>query len=225
MKISDQIRKDRRKLKELTSLSSKLSFIWDYYKAPIIAIAFVVTIGLLSFLNNIGRANVNLYVVLLNNDTIFRECDESVFNDTMSRRGIDMKKKTVNVNTELSIGLDNNEAADMETLQVLSALFSISDLDVYVADREYFDYFAANNGFADLNALIDKEVLSKYSDDLYIYDKMIQNRPVQGIILHNGSPLHNAGYYHDDVIIGVVGNAVHFDEAIAFLQQLLRDRN
>ena len=225
MKISDQIRKDRRKLKELTSLSSKLSFIWDYYKAPIIAIAFVVTIGLLSFLNNIGRANVNLYVVLLNNDTIFRECDESVFNDTMSRRGIDMKKKTVNVNTELSIGLDNNEAADMETLQVLSALFSISDLDVYVADREYFDYFAANNGFADLNALIDKEVLSKYSDDLYIYDKTIQNRPVQGIILHNGSPLHNAGYYHDDVIIGVVGNAVHFDEAIAFLQQLLRDRN
>ena len=225
MKLSEQIRKDRKQLNEMKSTSSKLRFIWDYYKAPIIAITFVLTIRIISMLNNIGRANVNLYVVLLNNDTIFRECDESVFNDTMSRAGIDMKKKTVNVNTELSIGLSGDDGADMETMQVLTALFSISDLDVYVADREYFDYFAANKGFADLNVLIDKEVLAEYSDDLYYYDNKTENRPLQGIILHKDSLLHKAGYYHDDVIIGVVGNAVHFDEAVAFVQQLLRDRN
>ena len=225
MKISEQIKKDRQQLSEMTGLSSKIRFLWDYYKAPIIAVTLVLTIGLISVLNNIGRANVNLYVVLLNNDTIIRECDESIFNDTMSRRGIDMKKKTVSVNTELSIGIGADEAADMETMQVLTALFSISDLDVYVAPREYFDYFAANNGFADLNVLIDKDVLAKYSSDLYIYDRTAANRPVQGIILHKGSPLHEAGYYHGDVIIGVVKNAVHFDEAVAFLQQLLRDRN
>ncbi|MEE3409762.1 MAG: hypothetical protein VZQ95_10240, partial [Erysipelotrichaceae bacterium] len=105
MKLSEQIKKDRARLNEMKSTSSKLRFIWDYYKAPIIAVTLALTIRLLSLLNNIGRANVNLYVVLLNNDTIFRECDESVFNDTMSHAGIDMKKKTVNVNTELSIGL------------------------------------------------------------------------------------------------------------------------
>jgi len=219
------IRKDRQKLSEMTGLSSKIRFLWDYYKAPIIAITLVLTIGLISVLNNIGRANVNLYVVLLNNDTIIRECDESIFNDTMSRRGIDMKKKTVNVNTELSVGIGSDEAADMETMQVLTALFSISDLDVYVAPREYFDYFAANNGFADLNVLMDKNLLAEYSADLYKYDETAANRPVQGIVLHKGSPLHKAGYYHGDVIIGVVKNAVHFDEAVAFLQQLLRDRN
>ncbi|MBR2746660.1 MAG: hypothetical protein IKD99_08080 [Erysipelotrichaceae bacterium] len=225
MKISEMIRKDRQKLSEMTGLSSKIRFLWDYYKAPIIAITLVLTIGLISVLNNIGRANVNLYVVLLNNDTIIRECDESIFNDTMSRRGIDMKKKTVNVNTELSVGIGSDEAADMETMQVLTALFSISDLDVYVAPREYFDYFAANNGFADLNVLMDKNLLAEYSADLYKYDETTANRPVQGIVLHKGSPLHKAGYYHGDVIIGVVKNAVHFDEAVTFLQQLLRDRN
>ena len=225
MKISEQIKRDRQKLSEMTGLSSKIRFLWDYYKAPIIAITLVLTIGLISVLNNIGRANVNLYVVLLNNDTIIRECDESIFNDTMSRRGIDMKKKTVNVNTELSVGIGSDEAADMETMQVLTALFSISDLDVYVAPREYFDYFAANNGFADLNVLMDKNLLAEYSADLYKYDETAANRPVQGIVLHKGSPLHKAGYYHGDVIIGVVKNAVHFDEAVTFLQQLLRDRN
>ncbi len=225
MKLGDQIRKDRRQLSEMTDTSAKLRFIWDYYKAPIIAVTLALTIRLLSLLNNIGRTNVNLYVVLLNNDTIFRECDETVFNDTMSRAGIDMKKKTVNVNTELSIGLSGDDGADMETMQVLTALFSISDLDVYVAPREYFDYFAANNGFADLNVLIDKDVLAKYSDDFYYYNDNAENQPVQGIILHSDSLLHRAGYYHDDVIIGVVGNAVHFDEAVTFVQQLLRDRN
>lgn len=225
MKLGDQIRKDRRQLSEMTDTSAKLRFIWDYYKAPIIAVTLALTIRLLSLLNNIGRTNVNLYVVLLNNDTIFRECDETVFNDTMNRRGIDMKKKTVNVNTELSIGLSGDDGADMETMQVLTALFSISDLDVYVAPREYFDYFAANNGFADLNVLIDKDVLAKYSDDFYYYNDNAENQPVQGIILHGDSLLHRAGYYHGDVIIGVVGNAVHFDEAVAFVQQLLRDRN
>ena len=225
MKLSEQIRKDRARLNEMQSAVSKLRFIWDYYKAPIIAVTLALTIRLLSFFNNLGRANVNLYVVLLNNDTIFRECDETVFNDTMSRAGIDMKKKTVNVNTELSIGLSGDDRADMETMQVLTALFSISDLDVYVAPREYFDYFAANNGFADLNVLIDKDVLAKYSDDFYYYNDNAENQPVQGIILHSDSLLHKAGYYHGDVIIGVVGNAVHFDEAVAFVQQLLRDRN
>ena len=225
MKLSEQIKKDRARLNEMKSTSSKLRFIWDYYKAPISAITMALTIRLLSLINNIGRANVNLYVVLLNNDTIFRECDESVFNDTMSRAGIDMKKKTVNVNTELSIGLSGDDAADMETMQVLTALFSISDLDVYVAPREYFDYFAANNGFADLNVLIDKEVLAEYSGDLDYYNDQRENQPVQGIILHNDSLLHKAGYFHDDVIIGVVKNAVHFDEAVAFVKQLLIDRN
>lgn len=225
MKLSEQIRKDRARLNEMQSAASKFRFIWDYYKAPIIAVTLALTIRLLSLLNNIGRTNVNLYVVLLNNDTIFRECDETVFNDTMNRRGIDMKKKTVNVNTELSIGLSGDDGADMETMQVLTALFSISDLDVYVAPREYFDYFAANNGFADLNVLIDKDVLAKYSDDFYYYNDNAENQPVQGIILHSDSLLHKAGYYHGDVIIGVVGNAVHFDEAVTFVQQLLRDRN
>ena len=223
MKLSDQLKKDRQQLSKFTTLSQKLTFIWDYYKALVIAVAFILIVSLISFVSNIGRENINLYVVLLNNDTLVAEYEESFFNDTMSRRGIDMKGKTSSVNTELSLGLSNNEAADMETMQVLTALFSISDLEVYVAPEEYFESFAANNGFAALSLLIDSSLLEK--EDLYRYDNGQENRPVQGIILHSDSPLHKAGYYHDDVIIGVVGNAANFDEAIAFLQQMLRDRN
>lgn len=225
MKLSEQIRADREKLKKLPDRNSRLRFIWDYYKYPLLFVSTVLVILLVSFISNIGKADINLYVVLLNNDSPIVECDESIFNDTMSRAGIDMNRKRVDVNKDLSLGMGTTEATDMETLQVLTALFSISDLDVYVAPKQYFDYFVQENGFADLNRLIDRDILDRYPDDLYGRTDANGNLYVDGIILHQGSPLHKAGYYHDDVVIGVVNNAYHFDEAIAFLKQLLRDRN
>ena len=221
MKLSEQIRRDRERYSQLTTTSSKLAFLWDYYKYPIIAAVSVIAIRLISIFSNLGKANVNLYVVLLNNDSSVIQCDESVFRQLMSNAGYDMDKHTVDVNTDLSLGRDNSETADMETMQVLTALFSISDLDVYAADKEYFDYFAENDGYADLSLLIDKDILNKHEADLYTYTNSKGQQVTGGIILHSGSPLHKAGYYHNDVIIGVVGNAVHFEEAVAFIKQLL----
>ena len=221
MKLSEQIKRDRERYTHLTSTSSKLAFLWDYYKYPIIAAISVLAIRLISIFSNLGKANVNLYVVLLNNDSSVIQCDESVFEGLMTDAGYDMKKHAVDVNTDLSLGRDDSETADMETLQVLTALFSISDLDVYAADKEYFDYFAENDGYADLSVLIDKDILNKHENDLYIYTNSKGKQVTGGIILHSDSPLHQAGYYHNDVIIGVVGNAVHFEEAVAFIRQLL----
>ncbi len=111
--------------------------------------------------------------------------------------------------------------ADIETLQVLTALFTISDLDLYAAPKEWFDYFAKEGGYADLSLLIDKQVLQKHEKDLY-YSKDEKGREIlSGIILHEGSPLHEAGYYHDDVIIGVPVHAVNMDVAVSFLKLLL----
>ena len=129
MKLSEQIRADREKLKKLPDRNSRLRFIWDYYKYPLLFVSTVLVILLVSFISNIGKADINLYVVLLNNDSPIVECDESVFKDTMNRAGIDMNRKRVDVNKDLSLGMGTTEATDMETLQVLTALFSISDLD------------------------------------------------------------------------------------------------
>ncbi|MBQ1287500.1 MAG: hypothetical protein IIY22_02970, partial [Erysipelotrichaceae bacterium] len=104
----------------------------------------------------------------------------------------------------------------------LSALFAISDLDVYVAPKEYFDYFAEKDGFADLSLLMDKEILSKVKDDQYRFSGESGNKILAGITLHPDSKIHKAGYYHDDVIIGVVANAVNLDAAIAMIEEILK---
>ena len=91
-----------------------------------------------------------------------------------------------------------------------------------VPPKEYFDYFAEKDGFADLNLLINQEILQKVKDDQYLYTGESGKEILAGITLHPDSRIHKAGYYHDDVIIGVVANAVNLDAAIAMIEEILK---
>ncbi|MBQ1776255.1 MAG: hypothetical protein IIZ95_07960, partial [Erysipelotrichaceae bacterium] len=185
----------------------------------ILALLTIVLLGILIIGNELHHKKADLYIVLLNNDSVINACDPSVFEEALKKAGY---SGHADINDRLSLGYENNESADIETLQVLSALFAISDLDVYVAPKEYFDYFAEKDGFADLSLLIDKEILSKVKDDQYHFSGESGNKILAGITLHPDSKIHKAGYYHDDVIIGVVANAVNLDAAIAMIEEILK---
>ena len=222
MKLSERIQRDRKQYQELPDRNSRIAFIWDYYKIPIIAILSVLAIVLTVFISNIGRKDASMYVVLLNSDSSWRECDDTVFDKVLEESDLDLKKKTVDINDKLRLGYENSATADIETLQVLTALFTISDLDLYVADKEYFDYFIEDGGYCDLGMLIDKDILARHQDDLYYVTDDKGNTILGGIILHEGSLLHEADYYHDDVIMGVVSNAVNMDVAVEFIKLILK---
>ena len=224
MKISERINKDLETLNKLPDRRSKIQFVWDYYKIPIIVLLSVLSLFLIIKISNIGRKDASMYVVLLNNDSSLVECDSGVFDEVLKDSSIDLKGKTVDVNDKLMLGFEDNEKADIETLQILTALFTISDLDLYVADQKYFDYFAEDGGYCDLSRLIDKELLEKVSSDLYYLEDSNGYKYVAGIILHKGSILHEANYYHDDVIMGVTANANNMDVAIEFIRLMLSDR-
>ena len=221
MKISEKIQRDKKQFQELPDRNSKITFIWDYYKVPILLILSVLAILLTIFISNIGRKDASMYVVLLNSDSSWRECDNTVFDKVLENSELDLKNKTVDINDKLRIGEENTATADVETLQVLTALFTISDLDLYVADKQYFDYFVEDAGYCDLSLLIDKEILEKHHDDLYYVTDSKGNTTLSGIVLHDGSLLHEAGYYHDDVIMGVPANAFNMDVAIDFIKLIL----
>ncbi|MBQ9425897.1 MAG: hypothetical protein IJU42_08145 [Erysipelotrichaceae bacterium] len=225
MKLSEMLKQDRKKFSELPDSKSRMNFIWDYYKIPIIAFLSVLAIALISLLSNIGHQGICMYALLLNNDSLVVECDDTVFDRILQESDFNTRGKKTDVNARFSLGRELNENADIETLQVLTALFTVSDLDLYVADQYYFDYFAKEDGFADLSLLIDKDLINRNEDDLYYYVNDNGQRTLAGIILHEGSPVHEAGYYHNDVIMGVVAKAENLDAALAFVKQILTDRN
>ena len=116
-------------------------------------------------------------------------------------------------------------ADDIETLQVLNAMFLMYDIDLYVSDERYFEYFADSDAFADLSLLIDADLLSAIPDtERYYYTDSNGVRTLKGICLKEGSALHEAGYYHNEVIIGAVGSGDNLDKAIAVISQLLSNR-
>ena len=225
MTFIERLNKDRQQLFRLPDNKSRITFIWDYYKIPIIVFLSVLLLSVIFLISNIGRKDASMYVVLLNNDSSLRECDSTIFDETLKKTDLDLKGKSVDVNDKLSVGQEGNEAEDIETMQILTALFTISDLDLYVADKQYFDYFLEDGGYADLSLLIDQNLLERYKDDLYYWENQYGQKTLCGIILHNDSMLHKAGYYHNDVIMGVVANANNLQAAVEFIRQMLSDRN
>ncbi len=225
MTLKERIKEDITKYKALTSAASKRAFLWDYYRVPILSLLVVAVILILVLVNNIGRGQTSMYAVLVNTDSMITECDASVFDRLVTAGGFDTGGKRTDVNDRYILGQEFNEAADVETLQVITALFTISDLDLYASDKQYFDYFAKEGGFADLSLLIDKDLLLRHQEDLYYTEDTSGNKVLSGVIIHSGSPLHKAGYYHSDAYVGVVARAENLEAALSFIRGLLSDLN
>ena len=221
MRLLDQIRKDRKQLQELPDRQSRLQFIWDYYKIPILAVLFIVTVALIGMINAGRNADVVMRAVLLNSDAVISECDETLFSKTFEDAGVDMKGKKVEVNDKLSLERDYTSDEDGQTLQVIAAMLTMGDLDLFVADEKQFARFSEEGIFADLNKLIEKEILDRFADDVYRTIDSQGNEMIAGIVLHEDSPLHKAGYYHENVILGVVSSGNDMEEAIVFVKQFL----
>ena len=221
MKLRQRWEKDREALKKLSG-RDKWVFVWDYYRIPLIAAACVMLLTAITLLTNAGREEVALYAVFVNTDVSLEEPDASALNALAEAAGIPMEGKTVDLTANLTLGQTYSEAADAQTVQVLTALFGISDLDLFAADRAVFERYAQQDAFADLSVLIDRELLA--GADLYTYS--VEGKTVTGgIVLHPGSVLHRAGYYHGDVIVGAAINAEHLEEAVAMLRAMLEAQN
>lgn len=221
MKLRQRWEKDREVLKKLSG-RDKWLFVWDYYRIPLIAAACVMLLTAITLLTNAGREEVALYAVFVNTDVSLEEPDASALNALAETAGIPMEGKTVDLTANLTLGQTYSEAADAQTVQVLAALFGISDLDLFAADQAVFERYAQQDAFADLSVLIDRELLA--GADLYTYS--VEGKTVTGgIVLHPGSVLHRAGYYHGDVIVGAAINAEHLEEAVAMLRAMLEAQN
>jgi len=217
--IKAALQRDKEAFRELKG-HRRMEFIWDYYKIPILAAASVLVLLLLGAVFSIGRGEVAMYAVLVNAD---EEVESSVFDELLNRGGGEMDGRTVNVVSNYKLGGEFSEAYDVDTLQVLAAQFSIGDLDLFGANEEVFQSYAAQDAFVDLSLFIDRTLLDRHRQDLYTYKNSDGVEIVGGIWLREGSPIHQAGYYSGDVLFGITAKAEHMDEAIILIRQLLEE--
>lgn len=220
MKLKERLKADRQVYASL-SRESRLLFIWDYYKIPILAAAATLLILVMAIATWAGQRDVAMYAVFVNSDVSLVEVEPERLDALLAEGGVDMEGKAIDITADLTLGRDTFQETDGQTIQILASLFGISGLDVFAAEQQTFDRYAVQDAFVDLSLFLEPELYEITGCQPYWYESSEGRTVLGGIVLKPGSPLHEAGYYHTDVIIGVAANAENLDTAVAFVQQLL----
>ncbi|MEE3426000.1 MAG: hypothetical protein VZR26_10575, partial [Erysipelotrichaceae bacterium] len=103
MRLSERIHKDIEQYKKLPNKKSRMAFLFDYYKFPILALLTIVLLGILIIGNELHHKKADLYVVLLNNDSVINACDPSVFEEALKKAGY---SGHADINDRLSLGYE-----------------------------------------------------------------------------------------------------------------------
>ena len=219
MKLKDRLNKDRQTLRALAP-KERAVFIWDYYKIPILAAACTLVLLVMALVSWAGRKDIAMYAVFLNSDAGVVQTQPEKLDALLAEAGMDMDGRTIDITADLTLGTGYNSDTDGQTIQVLAAMFGISGLDVFAADQASFERYAVQDAFVDLSLFLEEALYETEICRPYSYEDANGQRIVGGLVLSGGT-LHEAGYYHGEVVIGVAANAQNLEEAVAFVRQLL----
>ena len=166
--IYGEIREQNRKTKNM-SLKGKLGYFWDYYRihtAVVLAVLLLTVMFIHQYRSNKDYA---FYAVLLNVDT--SRIQNNQWSDEFSEyAGIDTEEYAAAIDTSFIISTDNFSEYSMTSSEKLIVMISANIIDIIVADSETFESQAQSECYVNLEAVLPKEMLDKYSDYLYYTD-------------------------------------------------------
>lgn len=215
-KIHEFFRTEKEKMKSLTP-RQRIVYLWDYYKLTIGALVLAAALLIYTLGYQSGRGKIDMYAVLVNAG----EGESTPF-----VRALEEKHLGGTVSVDVSLSYTNAaELAeeDIATIEVLYALFSMGDMDLFAANPAVFERYTAQDGFENLELLLPQELLRDHTDAVIRYTTETGQEKVGGILLKNGSPLHRAGYYDGPVAVGIAARCEHLDEALAVIEYLLEN--
>ena len=217
MRLIQTLRRDRETLKQLDR-KARLQMIWDYYKLPIIGAVCVFILAVLTIAIRISASGTAFYAVFVNAEEGGKK---DGLDELLLRSGLSLDGKTIDVSANYALHYDDPANSYADTVQVLAALFGIGDLDIFAADEPVFQAYADKDAFVDLSLFIERQDLDRMKK--YTRPGEGGRELVVGLYLSSPSPLHTAGYYSGEVIIGIAANARNLDESLAFVKQLLAE--
>lgn len=224
-KFSVRVKKEREKIKNQKGFKAKASYIWDYYKVPILAVIIGV-VAVISIMCSIRANNYNtsLYVSYVNCVSVdLRDGTKILDRKLTNWLGIDGVNDRVSVDGYYQIDPDTLTEETYASSQKLSVLIVAKNSDCYIGD-EVFTKAWANSGYLmDFNEFLPAELLSKVSGRLiYCVDGESGEEKAVGIDL-DGLPFITdvLVFGNQHPIFSVVANAPHPDNCITFLEHII----
>ncbi len=230
-------------------LSSKIQYIWDYYKVPLFIAALVIyTIGYIGF-RYATHKDILLYIAAVNTPVekaaeeyirSFPESDHAAPDaDASGERG--RKNADVSLVKDLYLVSDPDSEYHQyvyaSRLKILAAI-EAEKLDIVLADREAMDAFAAQGFLMPLESVFsdDPQILERLEtgnvilEDNHLDVLLDESIPYEAVTKAEKSYLDLSGLttlpgIPEDrpVYLGIIANTPRQDEAAAFVRRLFED--
>lgn len=246
MPVMDEFREERESIKQGT-FKQKYQYFKDYYRAPVIvALVVAIIIGNLIY-TFVTHKDSAFYAVMLNCTPL--EDKEALTEEYAQYADIDLEEYTVDFDTGVFYNLSSPNSDNYNTIQKIVTYVGAGAVDVMLGGGDDFTYFAYSNMFMDLRTVLSEEQLQKYQSNLFYIDASLidpdsmeqvdpgdyadpkapedMGNPIPvAIYVESGSKLNNAydfGNANDGIALGIFVSTPHTDNAVAFIDYLLRD--
>ena len=230
--------KDRSDKEIWNNMNKKERSAWfkDYYLAPILAGIVIAAIAAYLIYDAVSSyRDIALFTTVIN-DSFDADSRDSLSDSVLEYLGGDPSKEKVDIedNYMLSGSSGSNTAA---AAQRITSYIYAKQLDIIIADPDYFNHYASLGCFYDLRDILSEEQLEKYSEYIY-YPELEENsdtnapeelttiRPDEtypcGIVLSDSSAYSSLGGAQTRPVMGIVVTSQRVSNAVKFLDYLFQ---
>lgn len=207
--------------REMT-IRQKLEHIWEYYKPAIFGtIGGVAIIVYIIYKAVCPDPDAALNITLVNANG-FDVVEEDTFIRYLKEQGYDTSAETAYVNSNLTLDGENGGQASATSMQVLSAMVMVGEIDLLVGDEYTMQVVGAGGGLTPMDEILSPQQMEQYQDRLYtVEDLETGEQHVCGIWLSEDNLLVQDGYYFGQVLVGMPYTAAHEELAADVITYLL----
>ena len=195
----------------MNTLRQKLSYIWDYYKFPIIGIPLGILLLIYVISAFTGTKDVPFSVYFINQDVSLESC-QSLEAKLLATPALSDIVEDIYVDASLII---NPEAPDFDSQMSFTASISGHTIDIMISDRSFLEYYSKMDALADLS-----EVLPADLYDLMI-PYLITTENKEGLMTPYAIDLSDCAYFTDlnlnTPVLTIAKYSEHQEACIAFL--------
>lgn len=230
--------KDRSDKELWNGMNKKERSAWfkDYYLAPILVGIIVIAIAAYLIYDAVSGYRDTALLTTVINDSFNVDSRDSLCSDVLTFLGCDSSKEKVTIEDSYILSGSSGSNANAAAQRITSYIYA-KQLDVIIADPDYFDHYASLGCFYDLREILSEEQLQKYSEYLY-YPELEENsdskapegittiRPDEtypcGIILSDSSVYSSLGGAQTKPVMGIIVTSQRTTNAVKFLDYLFQ---
>ena len=168
MPVSDDIRKEKEKTKDM-SFKGKLGYFWYYYKVHTI-VGIIIAAFLFVLIRDITNSkDYAFYGTYFNAEQTFSA--EEQMAAFAEYAGLDTENYDVYLDSDMYYSLSDMSETSLAASQKFTAMIYSADVDVVVADEEIFTNYALNETFYDLRNVLPDDLMEQYQDKFFYIDE------------------------------------------------------